>query len=141
MLEVIIGTAQLSDAVWRDPITGLDFLPTVLNTPIAHTSEVLASERMAELLSNARERYEYIIVDFPPLAPVVDAKAAAHHVDAFVFVIEWGQTSPDVIFEALSSAEVVHSKLLGAVLNMANTSKLEKLESYKGSKYHTYYAS
>jgi polysaccharide biosynthesis transport protein len=141
MLEVIIGTAQLSDAVWRDPITGLDFLPTVLNTPIAHTSEVLASERMAELLSKARERYEYIIVDFPPLAPVVDAKAAARHVDAFVFVIEWGQTSPDVIFEALSSAEVVHSKLLGAVLNMANTSKLEKLESYKGSKYHTYYAS
>ncbi len=141
MLDVITGRTQLSDTVWQDPITGLDFLPVVLNAPIAHTSEILASERMADLISKARERYEYIIVDFPPLAPVVDAKAAAHHVDAFVFVIEWGQTSPDVIFEALGAAEVVHSKLLGVVLNRANALKLEKLEAYKGGKYHTYYDS
>jgi succinoglycan biosynthesis transport protein ExoP len=140
-LEVIDGTAQLSDTIWRDPITGLDFLPTVLQRPIAHTSEVLASDQTANLLALARDQYEYVVIDLPPLAPVVDAKAVARHVDAFVLVIEWGQTSPEAIFEALGSAEVVHSKLLGAVLNKADAAKLKKLEAYKGGSYHKYYDS
>jgi succinoglycan biosynthesis transport protein ExoP len=141
MLEVLAGTAQLSDTIWRDPITGLDFLPAVLKTPVAHTSEFLASNRMTDLLALARDRYEYIVIDFPPLAPVVDARAAAHHIDAFVFTIEWGQTSPEAIFEALGSAEMVHSKLLGAVLNKANAAKLKKLEAYKGGNYQKYHHS
>ncbi|MEZ0167925.1 polysaccharide biosynthesis tyrosine autokinase [Microvirga sp. TS319] len=141
IFEVLIGGVTLSDAVWHDPITKLDFLPAVLKSPIAHTSEILASDRMASLLASARDLYEYVIVDFTPLAPVVDAKAAARHMDAFVLVIEWGQTSPEAIFEALGSAEVVHSKLLGAVLNKANAARLKKLEAYKGRSYHSYYHS
>ena len=96
---------------------------------------------MANLLALARDQYEYIVIDFPPIAPVVDAKAAAHHVDAFVLVIEWGKTLPEAIYEALWAAEVVHSKILGAVLNKANAASLKKLESYKGGSYHKYYQS
>jgi succinoglycan biosynthesis transport protein ExoP len=141
LLEVLDGTVQLCSAVWRDPITGLEFLPTVIKTPIAHTSEILASDPMADFMTSVRDHYEYIVVDFPPLSLAVDVRAAARHMDAFVFTIEWGQTSPQVIFEALGSAEVVHRKLLGAVLNKADATKLAKLEVYKGANYHKYYQS
>jgi succinoglycan biosynthesis transport protein ExoP len=141
LLELLQDHAVIADIVWRDPITGLDFLPAVLTAPIAHTSELLASKRMAELLTDIRAEYDYVIVDFPPLAPVVDAKAGSHLVDAFILVIEWGQTSPEIISEALGSAELVQSKLIGAVLNKANPSALKKLEAYKGKNYHRYYTS
>jgi hypothetical protein len=44
---------------------------------------------MANLLAAAREKYDYIFIDLPPLQPVVDAKAAAHLIDRFIFVVEW----------------------------------------------------
>jgi succinoglycan biosynthesis transport protein ExoP len=96
---------------------------------------------MASLLTRARETYDYVVVDFPPLAPVVDAKAASHLVDGFILVVEWGQTSPEIVIEALGSAEVVQSKVVGAVLNRADPSLLRRIELYKGKNYHRYYAS
>ncbi|HEX2135563.1 MAG TPA: polysaccharide biosynthesis tyrosine autokinase [Microvirga sp.] len=141
ILDFLEDRAGLGDLVWRDPITGLEFLPAVIRTPIAHTSELLSSPGMKRLLAVAREEYDYVVVDFPPLAPVVDAKAAGHLVDAFLLVIEWGRTSPEVIAETLGSAEVVQSKLLGAVLNRANPTALKRIEAYKGRSYQNYYSS
>jgi succinoglycan biosynthesis transport protein ExoP len=141
LLEVLEGKATISEVIWRDPLTGLDFLPVVLPHAIAHTSQLLASHRMAEVVAQARDDYEYVVMDFPPLAPVVDARAAGHLVDAFILTIEWGQTSPEVISETLGSAEIVQSKLIGAVLNKANPTALKKIEAYKGKNYHQYYTS
>jgi succinoglycan biosynthesis transport protein ExoP len=141
VIEALHRGISLDDLTWRDQITGLDFLPAVLASPIAHTSELLASRAMADLVGRAREEYEYIIIDFPPLAPVVDAKAGSHLVDAFMLVIQWGVTSPEIISEALGSAEIVQSKLIGAVLNRANPTALKKIEAYKGKNYHRYYTS
>lgn len=139
LLEVLNDSCNLAAVAWRDPITGLDFIPVHLSAPIAHTGEIVASRAMADTVSQARKEYQYVVVDFPPLAPVVDAKAGSHIVDGFIMVIEWGQTSPEVIKECLDAAEVVQSKLIGAVLNMANSAVLKKIEAYKGKRYHKYY--
>lgn len=141
VLEVLQGETDVVGAVWHDPITGMDFLPAVLRSPIAHTAELLSSRQMRDLVAEARNHYEYVVIDFPPLAPVVDARAASSLVDSFILVVEWGQTSPEIISEALGSAEVVQSKLIGAVLNRANPSALKRLEAYKGKNYHSYYTS
>lgn len=133
------GASDLSNLIWKDPTTNLDFLPAYLEQPIAHTNEILASEVMRHLITCAREQYDYVILDFPPLAPVIDAKAASHLVDHFLMVIEWGATSPVIVTESLSSAELVQSKLIGALLNRANPSALKKIEAYKGKNYHRYY--
>ncbi|WP_046865769.1 Wzz/FepE/Etk N-terminal domain-containing protein [Microvirga massiliensis] len=131
---------KIADVVWHDPLTGLDFLPGVVGDGPSHTSEILSSAAMANLVQAAQAEYDYVVVDFPPLAPVVDAKAASPVIDAFVLVIEWGRTSPEIVSEALGSAEAVQSKLIGAVLNRANPTKLKQLEGYKGYDYHKYYS-
>jgi succinoglycan biosynthesis transport protein ExoP len=141
LIEVLLGRASLESVIWRDPITGLNFLPAVLPRQISHSSEVLTSPKMKQLISQAREEYGYTILDYPPLAPVIDAKAAADLVEGFVMVIEWGRTSQEVIMESLGSAEVVRSKLIGTVLNRANASALKRIEAYKGYNYHRYYQS
>jgi len=141
VLEVLDGSVKLGQALWRDPVTGVHFLPAAISRPVAHTSEILSSRGMSNLMKVVREHYDYVIVDLPPLAPVVDAKAASHVIDGFLLVIEWGRTSPEVISEALGSAELVQSKLIGAVLNRANPAALKRLEAYKGANYHRYYTS
>lgn len=139
ILEILGGTATLDEVVWRDPLTELSFLPAVLQAPIAHTSGIISSQSMENLLTLARERYDYVVIDLPPMAPVVDARAAAHLIDGFVLVVHWGKTVPAVVSEALGTSEVVRERMIGAVLNRANSKVLKRLEAYKGANYHAYY--
>ena len=141
LLSVLDGGMALSDAIWRDPLTGLEFLPSPTRGRNADTNEIVASSAMERLLAAAREQYDYVIVDLPPLAPVVDAKAIARFLDAFVLVIHWGETSLDILVETLGNAEIIHEKLLGALLNRANLASMTRAEGYKGRSYNSYYSS
>jgi succinoglycan biosynthesis transport protein ExoP len=139
LIEVLNGKVRLPDVTWTDPLTGMHFVPAVLQTAIAHTSGLISSSAMEKLLAAARDEYDYIVVDLPPMVPVVDARAAAHLMDGFLLVIEWGKTSPEVVTEAVQSADVVRERIIGAILNKANTNVLKRLEAYKGANYHRYY--
>jgi polysaccharide biosynthesis transport protein len=129
-LEVLANEVKIEDALCVDPDTRLVFLPAVVNERMAHSSEVLACERTKILFERLRQSYEYIIVDLPPLAPVVDVRAMTHLVDSFVFVIEWGRTKIDVVERALRMAPGVYDNLLGVVLNKADLNLLGRYESH-----------
>jgi len=141
LIEVLTQTATFEEVLRHDSITGLDFLPTVINARHSNVVALLTSRAMSQLLADARQRYEYVIIDLPPTVPVVDVKAAAHMVDNFIFVIEWGATSRDVVREALESADLLRSKVLGVVLNKADPAELKRFEAYKGPNYNSYYVS
>lgn len=139
VVEVLRRSISLADGVCRDTDTGLDFLPAVIPQRIPNTAELLSSMAMAQLLSDARGTYEYVFVDFAPIMSVADAKAAAHLIDAFVYVVEWGKTSQHAVVEALSNAPAIHERTLGVVLNNADVAALKRLEFYKGRYYSNYY--
>jgi succinoglycan biosynthesis transport protein ExoP len=85
--------------------------------------------------------YDYVIVDLPPLAPVVDVRSTTNIIDSYVYVIEWGRTKIDVVEHNLSVASGVYDRLLGVVLNKADTSILGRYEGYHGNYYYNkYYA-
>jgi succinoglycan biosynthesis transport protein ExoP len=71
------------------------------------------------LLKKARENFDYIIIDLPPLTKAVDARAISPLIEKFVFVVEWRKTSYDEVIGALSTAPMVYEKMLGVVLNKA----------------------
>jgi len=141
LIEVLSGRASLDDVTWTDPSTKLTFLPCVLKSRVAHTSEILASEATKKLFDRLRETYDYVVVDFSPLAPVVDVRATSNLVDSYIFVIEWGRTKIDVVEHALGAARGVYDNLLGVVLNKADINVLNRYESYRGKYYYNrYYA-
>jgi polysaccharide biosynthesis transport protein len=105
---------------WRCAVTNLVFLPAPQKTGLLHASEILASAAAKKLLERLRQSYDYIVVDLPPLAPVVDVRATAHLVDFYFLVVEWGVTKIDVIQHALSTARPVCENLVGVILNKTN---------------------
>jgi polysaccharide biosynthesis transport protein len=117
LLDVIAGKASLEEAIWIDSVTNMAFLPAVIKSRLANSSEALSSAATKKLFDQLRERYDYIIVDFSPIAPIVDVRATTHLVDSFVFVIEWGRTKIDIVEHALDKAPVIYENLLGVVLN------------------------
>jgi succinoglycan biosynthesis transport protein ExoP len=141
LMEIISGDAKVKDVIWRDPATGLFFLPSVLVTRLPNSSEILASQPTKQVFEQLRDEYDYVIVDLSPLAPVVDVRAMTHLVDSFIFVIEWGRTKIDVAQLSLTTAKGVYENLLGVVLNKADIAKLGRYEHYRGNYYHNrYYA-
>jgi polysaccharide biosynthesis transport protein len=96
-----------------------DFLPASGRTRPANTQVLLNSPAVAQMLEARRSQYDYVIVDLPPILPVVDVKAAAHLFDGFVLIVEWGARSTEEIVRALAASPVVSERLVGSVLNKA----------------------
>jgi succinoglycan biosynthesis transport protein ExoP len=136
ILEVIAGEICLEEVVWKDHTTNMVFLPAIVKSRVAHTSEILASDATKKLFDKLRQSYDYIVVDLPPLAPLVDVRTTTHLVDSYVFVIEWGRTRIDVVQHALGAAQGVYENLLGAVLNKVEMNRLGRYVGYQQSYYY-----
>jgi succinoglycan biosynthesis transport protein ExoP len=140
LIDVITKKASLDKVIWSDPTTRLSFLPAGVKSRLVHTSEILASDAMKDFFDRLRERYEYVIVDLSPVTPVVDVRSAAHLVDAFLFVIQWGKTKIDVAERALNTARGVYDNLLGVVLNKVDFKALNRYEGYGDYYYSRHFA-
>ncbi|UWU67629.1 polysaccharide biosynthesis tyrosine autokinase [Bradyrhizobium sp. NC92] len=141
LVDVVAQKVQLEDAVSVDPQTGLAVLPAGTTSKLLHTNEILASKAMHAVVSLLRSKYDYVVLDMPPMAPVVDVRVTSPFVDSYVFVVEWGKTKTDVVKHNLRNAPEIQDKLLGVVLNKADTKALARYESYHGRYYYQkYYA-
>jgi succinoglycan biosynthesis transport protein ExoP len=135
LLDVVSGQSTLENAIWTDPATHMRFLPATTKGRFAHSSEILASPAMRKFFEALRQSYDYVIVDFAPLRPIVDVRAATNLVDSYVYVVEWGHTRIDFVNDALHSARNVYDHLLGVVLNKVDLKSLGRYDG-RGSYYH-----
>jgi succinoglycan biosynthesis transport protein ExoP len=136
LLEVMSGKLQLQDVVYTDPATGLVFLPAVVESRLARSSEILGSEVFRQFLDGLRAKYDYVIVDLSPLIPVVDARATTNVIDSYVYVVQWGETKIKLVQRQLASAPEIADRLLGVVLNKANVQVVDRYEDYFGRQYY-----
>jgi succinoglycan biosynthesis transport protein ExoP len=140
-IGAVMGNIALDDAIVSIPFSSLHFLPAGATARLPHTNEVLASAAFKKIVDGLRTKYDYIIVDLSPVAPIVDVRATGHFIDTYVYVVEWGKTKVEVIERGLAEASNVTGRLLGVVLNKVDTSTQSRYELYHGNKYHQkYYA-
>jgi capsular exopolysaccharide synthesis family protein len=136
IIDVLSGARPLEETIWRDPKTNLVVLPAAKRAPLFHTSEILSAEQTRKLFDKLRATYDYVIVDLPPLAPIVDVRATAPLVDCFILVVEWGRTKIDVVQHALHTAPNVYDNLIGAVLNKTDMSAMKRYNNYHNDYYN-----
>ncbi len=111
---------------------GLDILPSGDCPP--NPSELLSSERMAQLLETFKGDYEYIIVDLPPISDVTDALAISKFLDGIVMVVRNGVVDKSELADALRQLKLCSVRILGFAFRDAAESK----KGY-GKKYGKYY--
>ncbi len=83
-------------------------------------SELLGSVAFKNLVEELREKYDYIIIDTPPLNIVTDALLIGPHTDGMVLVVRDAYTPRESIKAAINAAKFANIKILGAMLNGAN---------------------
>lgn len=134
LAEFVIDKIPLADLLLFEERTRLAMLPAVLRRDVPMTSELLASREMAGLIEEARASFDYIILDLPPLAPVVDVRAVTPYVDGFACVVEWGRTPRAVVQSKLEADPALAKKCLGIMLNKVDLDRM-KLYGSEGTTY------
>lgn len=140
LLEYLIDSSTVSQSILADPSKPLSFLPANGGTRVAQTAELIGTAQMERLLDLLSNTYDFVIIDLPPLAPVVDVRVIARLVDGFVYVVEWGKTSATTVQQAMQTVPSLHDKLLGVILNKTNMQALRLYSKNEaGNEYYDYH--
>jgi capsular exopolysaccharide synthesis family protein len=115
LTDVLMGGAAVEEALVEIPEHRLTVLPSGL-VPV-HPAELLGSSGMRRVLDTLRTRYDRVILDMPPVAPLADVSIVAGMVDGILMIVRAGITPKPAIERALAGLEL--SKVLGLVLNDA----------------------
>lgn len=127
LIQVLTSRVSSSDAIWQSDDEKLHLLPAGIDSRLLNGSEILSSATMKDLLGELRRRYDFVVVDLPPVLPVVDVRAAAHLLDGLLFVVEWERITKDEIGDVFRHPEV-ERRIIGTVFNKVRHSKLKRFE-------------
>ena len=99
-------------------------------------SELLSSDRMKAFVAEIAKRYDYVIIDTPPINTVADAQILSAFVDGVLIVAKSGSTTSDELRAAVDAVERAEGNLCGVVLNDLNMKAMRYSYKYKyGGKY------
>jgi polysaccharide biosynthesis transport protein len=130
----------LTKLIRSEPETDLQFLPCIYAKDDPCVAGGLSSATLHSLLSSHNQFFDYILVDLPPIGPVVNARSVASVIDAFILVVAWGTTSRGAIREVLAKERPIKDKLLGVILNKVDMKNLKLYEDFDSEGYyHSHY--
>ena len=135
LLEVAIGQVSPERAILVDHSTGLSILPSTAIKQVEFITELMFSDRMVDVLDYFRHRYELIVIDSPPLVPLVDGRALAELADRIILALAWDQTPGEVLSHAIDLLSPVSDRIMGTVLTRVDLSRLQFYDYYRSSAY------
>jgi capsular exopolysaccharide synthesis family protein len=136
LVHCLTGGEPLEQLIQPVGVPGLFLLPSGTIPP--NPSELLASDRMRELLELAQRRFDLVIVDTPPLLAVTDAAVLGAIVDGVVFCLHAGRVQRAEAVASTDRLRVSGARVLGTVLNRYVAGKGGDDKHYYYYQYHAY---
>ena len=128
--EILSGMCSLNDAIYNTQLENFDVIFSGPFPP--NPVELIGFGNFERLLNILKERYDYIIIDSPPLGQVVDAAVIASYCDAAIMVISARKTSRKEALDVKNQLEKSNCWLLGAVLNETERRGVYSIKKYYG---------
>jgi Mrp family chromosome partitioning ATPase len=134
ILTALSGEVPLNEVVFHDDQLGADVL--MGEKSHANAADLLSSDRFSTFLDRAREAYEFVIIDTPPVLVVSDARVIGQHDDAILFSVAWDRTQRGQVIAALREFESVNLRVTGIALGQIDAKGMRRY-GY-GGKYGAY---
>ena len=119
-----------------EPESGLQILPCIYADDDPRVAEGLSSATLHSLLQSSNQSFDYVVIDLPPIGPVVNARGMAPAINTFILVVAWGTTSRGAVRAVLAKERPIREKLLGVVLNKVDMEKLKVYEHFDSDGYY-----
>lgn len=115
LVQVIGGKVELEDAIQETSVENL-FSVTCGRRP-GNPSELLSSERFADAVASLREKFDFVIVDTPPILVVSDPAIVAGIVDAVLLTVRLRRNLKPIATRAAQMLHSININMLGVVVN------------------------
>jgi tyrosine-protein kinase Etk/Wzc len=115
LTDLLVDSEQKNQSVRRIKALNLDFIPD--GTELPNPTQLLNSQKMRDFLALAHGRYDYVVLDVPPLLPVADSLILASQVDLNLMVIESCRIPEKLALRALKALHSHGASPAGVVLN------------------------
>ena len=93
--------------------------------------EMLHSPQMNAAIASLKQQFDTIIIDSPPLLPVIDGRILADHADQIVMVLAWRRTARQIAKRALKSLGFNQEKVLGVVVSEVDPDVIAEAEGFQ----------
>lgn len=134
LVSVLSGDIPFDDALVYDEKLKASILAGEKTS--ANAADILASVKFKNLIETAREKFDVVIIDTPPVLVVPDARIIGQSADAVLFTVRWDMTSKTQIDEGLRMFHSSGQRITGFVLSQINT---RRMKSYGyGGRYGAY---
>lgn len=125
LAESLNGAIPPEHAVLRDQLTNLHFLPATGGGFMpAGQAELITSPAMPKVLNRLKGQFDTIIIDAPPLLPVIDTRVIADYADQIVFVMAWRRTPKQLARKGIKLLSVNADRIAGVVVNQVDSDVL-----------------
>lgn len=130
LTQYLSGQKKREEIIYHTNVENLDLIAAGPYAP--NPAELLEEQEFKELLAQVREKYDYIVIDTPPMSNLIDGAVVAKNCDGAVLVIESGAVSYRVARKVKEQLERSGCRILGCVLNKADAKNM-------GGYYNKYY--
>lgn len=124
--QYLSGQRERNEVIYETNIPNLDMMFSGPFSP--NPAELLEEKLFGELVTWAREAYDYVIIDTPPMGSLIDGAIISKHCDGAIIVIESGEISFKIVQKVKFQLEKSGCRILGTVLN--------KVDITQGSYYY-----
>ena len=114
LLSVVSGDIEFAEAVQRSDLMSVDII--IAEKSSANPADVFSSIRFREFINRAREQYDIVIIDTPPVLVVPDARVLAQVSDVVMYAVAWDRTSRHQVSEGLKQFETGSRRVTGLIL-------------------------
>lgn len=131
LADVLLGTATTDAVIHKAVFPNMDFMASGKMPSTSHGT--LNAQRLRDIISQVRSKYDYVFFDSPPIMGVSDASIISSEVDGVLLVVQHRSYPRAVSLRAKNMVENVGGNLIGVVLNSLNVTR----DYYYY--YHSYY--
>jgi len=128
--NVLVGETSVGDAARPTAVQNLWLLSAGHIPP--NPAELLGSRKFNDLFTELKRRYDWVVIDAPPVMPVTDASVLAHTAAGVLFVIGAEMTPRQSVQAAVEQLRRANARFVGVVLNRVNVHR----HSYYYSPYY-----
>lgn len=115
LTNVLYGEVSLQDAIQKTKIDNLYLLPSG-DSP-ANPAELLASQKMKNLLAELRDQFDFLLLDTPPILVCSDSRVLAEVSDGLIMIIKVESTNVKALSHAINLTTHLNIDILGFILN------------------------
>ena len=127
--NVLAGLSTAEEAIRKEIYPNLDILFSGDVPP--NPSELLGSDKMQELIEDLSQKYDYILVDTPPVSIVSDASIVANLLDGVLLLVWKDRSRKDAVKRAINNLQLTGAKILGFVINGTVLEKSVNYSTYE----------